>query len=170
MLHNQQYPAWFNVFRTPGNLTTLDDLYQKYDQSQMAQSAKLLKQLIDQELDQLQGQSQNVFIGGFSQGCFVALATFVDLIDYRIGGVVGLSGLWGYRIDGDWSEKMDLELKRQTPLFLYHGTADRRVSFHRAKMSYSLFEKHGFSFEFHAEENLGHKISSLEISKVEQFL
>ena len=52
-------------------------------------------------LRMLDGKSENVFIGGFSQGCSLSLATFLMLQKYQLGGVLGLSGMLALNIK-DW--------------------------------------------------------------------
>ena len=105
---------------------------------------------------------QNIFLGGFSQGCCLSLATFLKLKDMQLGGVVGLSGMMALQIK-DWDKELDLPLKRKTPMFLYHGESDPMIGCHDAAMSYDLFSKHKLSFEFHTERGLTHSLSMKEI-------
>ena len=83
------------------------------------------------------GGSKNVFIGGFSQGCAVSLASFL-LYKGMLGGVVGLSGCQAAELD--WT-KIDLLIKTKTPLFLYHGEDDPVVPEELAIHSYEMFRQ-----------------------------
>ena len=51
------------------------------------------------------GSSEKIFLGGFSQGCALSLATFLNFPG-KLGGIVGLSGMNAMKID--WS-KIDVE-------------------------------------------------------------
>jgi len=65
------------------------------------ESVDLVSKIIDTEAVSL-GHSNKVFVGGFSQGCAVTLAT---LISYPkpLGGIVALSGAQSLRVE-DWSK------------------------------------------------------------------
>ena len=43
----------------------------------MLKSVEIVTELIDIEIEKLGGKSENVYIGGFSQGCALSLATFL---------------------------------------------------------------------------------------------
>jgi predicted esterase len=49
-------------------------------------------ELIKTESEILKGKTENIFIGGFSQGCMLSLATFLKLKDEALGGLVCYSG------------------------------------------------------------------------------
>jgi predicted esterase len=51
----------------------------------------------------------------------VSIASFLTYKSI-LGGVVGLSGM--HALDVDWSKEVDIELKKQTKVFLYHGKSD----------------------------------------------
>ena len=89
------------------------------------ESVDLVTKLVEKEIEKLDGKSENVFIGGFSQGCSLSLATFLTLKNHQLGGVVGLSGMLALKVK-DWNE-IDLDLKRKTPIFLYHGESDPMI-------------------------------------------
>ena len=104
----------------------------------MKETIKLVTDLVKKEAEKL-GDSKKVFIGGFSQGCAIALATFLLFKDGQLGGVVGLSGTHGVPID--WDKQVDLELKRKTKIFLYHGEADPMLPLEIVKISYEIFKE-----------------------------
>ena len=56
---------------------------------------KIIQRLVQEEVEII-GDPTKVFLGGFSQGCCLALATFLTQLKYPIGGVVGLSGMMAY--------------------------------------------------------------------------
>ena len=65
------------------------------------ESVEVVTELVHKEIEMLDGKSENVFIGGFSQGCSLSLATFLMLQKYQLGGVLGLSGMLALNIK-DW--------------------------------------------------------------------
>ena len=87
------------------------------------------------------GAHDKVFIGGVSQGCAVSVATFLLYQSGRLGGCVGLSGAHSTVID--YATEVDLPLKRQTKVFLYHGEDDPLIAADLAALSYrELQEEH----------------------------
>jgi phospholipase/carboxylesterase len=79
-----------------------------------------VQKLIKHEVSLL-GNADKVFLGGFSQGAALALATYLSLKDHQLGGVVTCSG--GHLAIIDW-EKVDIQMKKLTPLLFYHGADD----------------------------------------------
>ena len=119
--------SWFDVFSLrPDQMETLDDMYEKYCQTQLLESVKLVTSLVEHEIERLDGRAENVYLGGFSQGCSLSLATFLLLKEHQLGGVIGLSGMLALKIK-DWEKEIDLPLKRKTPIFLYHGESDGMI-------------------------------------------
>jgi predicted esterase len=49
-------------------------------------------ELIERETKLLNGKTENIFIGGFSQGCMLSLATFLKMEKNALGGVLCYSG------------------------------------------------------------------------------
>ena len=49
----------------------------------MMESVKLVNDLVDIEVEKLNGKSENVYIGGFSQGCALSLAAEAILVQVR---------------------------------------------------------------------------------------
>ena len=130
------------------------------------ESVDLVSKIIDTEAISL-GNSNKVFVGGFSQGCAVTLAT---LISYPkpLGGIVALSGAQSLKVD-DWS-KIE-QFKKDTPLFLYHGGSDPTIPVALAKMTYDqMIGEGGFKAQLQVEPSLAHSLSMEEIKKVAAFL
>ena len=132
----------------------------------MMESIDLVTDLVDKEIEALGGNSQNVFIGGFSQGCALSLATFL-MHKQQLGAVLGLSGMLALQKK---AEDFDLDLKRKTPVFLYHGQDDPMIDIHTAQLSYGLLDKYGIKYNLTVEKGLEHSISLDEIKKVSEFM
>lgn len=86
----------------------------------------------------------------------------------RLGGCVGLSGAHSAILD--YANEINLPLKRQSKVFLYHGADDEVIAAETAEKSYEEFTSHGLDFTFEKEPGLGHSLSMGEIRKVAAFL
>mmetsp|Transcript_1651 Transcript_1651/g.2923 ORF Transcript_1651/g.2923 Transcript_1651/m.2923 type:complete len:139 (+) Transcript_1651:329-745(+) len=132
--------SWFDIIELSYGINTMEDIYQNYSQEGMRESIAVITQLIEEEVEQLGGNHQKLFIGGFSQGCSLSLATFFNYEAGReLGGVVGLSGLMALKVEEEQRRQiMQDESKKKTPIFLYHGESDPTISCHMAKQSYEF--------------------------------
>ena len=71
--------SWYDIYSLRGDhIKSLDDLYEKYSREELLQSVAIVTKRLDQEVDLLKGDSTKVFIGGFSQGCALAVATMIN--------------------------------------------------------------------------------------------
>jgi predicted esterase len=76
--------SWFDI-RSLGSKVD-------FDESQVLQSTKRVLSVLEQEVDKLDDKDYSkVFLGGFSQGCCMAISTALHA-PKTIGGVIGLSG------------------------------------------------------------------------------
>jgi phospholipase/carboxylesterase len=98
----------------------------------MMESVGIISKLIDSEVGKL-GDPKKVWVGGFSQGCALSLATMI-YYPKALGGVIGLSGMNATQID--WVQVPEIEDKRKIPIFLYHGESDGVISQKIAKLTY----------------------------------
>ena len=72
----------------------------------------------------LDGNSKSLFLGGFSQGCALSLASFMETEIGPLGGVMGLSGMYAYQ---KTLTEEQLRTKKETPIMIYHGESDPMV-------------------------------------------
>ncbi|PNY28723.1 Acyl-protein thioesterase [Tolypocladium capitatum] len=68
----------------------------------LAESAQEILDLLEQEMRTI--PSSNIILGGLSQGCAMSLTVLLCL-DYRIGGLVGMSGYLPFREDTEEAVK-----------------------------------------------------------------
>ena len=159
--------AWYDMISLnfkEESKKSLKQRYNNFNQTQIKESVKLISELIDAEVKIL-GLGEKVFLGGFSQGCAIALATFL-LSPYQLGGIVGLSGSQCADIDLD---QVNIELKRKTPLLIYHGEADSVTRLDYSKFFYEQFDQNRFNWTLKVEKGLGHSISTEELEVVKKF-
>lgn len=156
-----EMPSWYDI----KSLDRLNDSDQ--DKVGMLESVDVVKKLVSTEI--ASGiDARKIVIGGFSQGCAVALATSV-LLDKRIAGVVGLSG---YLPIAQTLEGLRADTNRNTPYFLGHGTADNVVAFQYGKRSADLLKStFGVSnLLWNEYPGLSHGVDPQELDDVLSFL
>jgi phospholipase/carboxylesterase len=92
---------------------------------------------LKREILKLDGNSERVFLGGFSQGASVALAFYLQR-SMKLGGVVCCSGANCLAVDIDNLKKLG---KGSAPLFLHHGEEDPVIPLKFAKIQYDKLIK-----------------------------
>ena len=137
--------------------------------------------LIKEEAQRLKGNASKVFIGGFSQGGMVSLAT---LMRYKgkqpLGGAISLSGIHSLpEKPMEETEKNEREnLIRKTPLFLYMGKRDDFFKIPVTETSYEPIKKiytgpdgklHK-NYLYNTERNLKHAISKNETTLLKRWI
>ena len=89
--------AWIDIFSLDEeNVDSLEKIRKAYSQKDLEKASDLLLKIIQDEKALLpEGSTEsNIIIGGFSQGCMVALAAFLKCnATHPLGGVMGLNGL-----------------------------------------------------------------------------
>jgi len=107
-------------------------------------SRRLLTELIEQQ--HAAGYTvDRMILGGFSQGCLMALDTGLRL-PRPVAGIVGISG-WVYE-----PEQLLKELPPDGPqrhVLMTHGTVDPMVPFSSVKQQVQLLTKAGLNIEWH---------------------
>ena len=124
--------------------------------AELRESAEFLAKVIEEERQ----LTDNIVIGGFSQGGAVSLYTALSHYAGSLKGVIGLS-----------TYLMEFEPRadcRSLPIFLYHGEADDLIRAPWALSSYEVLE--GFNTTLITEPTLGHSLSSLEIDRMREWL
>ena len=166
----EKMTSWFDVksFDMPrdGKLTH-KFFAENYGQQEIKNSAEIIIELIKEEVVRL-GSSRHVFLGGFSQGCSTALATWLLYNEGPLGGVVGCSGLYCSNID-----LFDIEIKdkKRTPIQLYHGNCDEIYPVKYAAASYKKLEEAGLNhIELEVESMLDHCMSEREAKLISEWI
>lgn len=108
-------------------------------------SEKLAAEIVEQ-----QKYSKEVYLGGVSLGAALSLYTGLSVLESPVRGIIGVSC---YALDFKVKD-----LLKETPVYLYHGTADRMIPLKSAQQS---FQKTlvGIPYMFTAEKDLDHGIS-----------
>ena len=88
--------SWFDIKQISNEIVeNVEDIRSNFDLQQVQESINLLKNLIEDEKQMLPDQNTSrIFIGGFSQGAMISLATLLTWDQQsQLGGVVALSGM-----------------------------------------------------------------------------
>jgi len=155
--------SWFDIITF--NVAKELDLQTAFNLSDIVRNSKRIKQVMNEEIERLGGDSTKLFIGGFSQGCFMSLYSGLTF-DKTIGGIMGGSGYlvtipMGQPISGP---------NTNIPLFLSHGMKDDTIWFDVAETIYRdrlSPLQHKITKVY--EENVGHQITATMRAKERQW-
>ena len=157
--------SWFDIFElTPRTIPDLKQIRSMLNQDDVTTSVKLLNDLIDQELKTLPNQDlSRIFIGGFSQGAMVSLATLMTWKRSKpLGGVVALSG---FQVVNEDPSNMNVDAIKNTPLFSYHGQQDQVLPVANAENTFSYLRdqiytgEYAKNYSYTSERGLAHSLS-----------
>eukprot|EP00347_Sterkiella_histriomuscorum_P020712 403336766 len=163
-------PSWYDInIVKKQDMMSMETLYNKYSQEEQEESYQTVRSILEEERTQNNIQPQNLYVGGFSQGCAMSIATFLKY-EFGVGGIIGLSGMNALKFD--ISKIPAYEEKKKTNIWLYHGIDDNMIRIDIAKMSYEALrsKEHGFNVTFQEEEGLDHSLSQKELMLLKQHL
>ena len=147
-------PAWYDIRPDRSD----------EDEAGLRQSQALVKAVIRRE--QARGiPAHRIVLGGFSQGCAMALLTGLRYPE-RLAGVVGMSGylpLARQLADERSAANADV------PIFLAHGTQDEMVALPRATASRDALQALGYAVEWH-DYPMGHSVCMEEVQDLRHWL
>lgn len=147
-------PAWYDILAM--------DIDRKVDEPQLKASARAVARLIEQERDRGVA-SENIIIGGFSQGGAVAYELALSYPE-RLGGLFALSTYYATAATIELSEP-----NRGLPVFIGHGRFDPIVPESLGEAAKAQLEKQGFEPEFHSY-GMDHSLCLEEIRDLDSFL
>ena len=130
----------------------------------LAESEKLLNNLINEYLEKFSLRFEDIALVGFSQGTMISLN--IGLRHRNIlGGIVGFSGrlLMPDVLKGEKKDKYP-------PVILVHGDADEVVPISFLNEAEKTLKDLGVSFSSHISKNVGHGIAPDGLEKAMTFL
>lgn len=149
-------PSWFDLYGTKPE--------DPQDEIGIRRATRAIHSLIQKE--QQQGiKSENIVLGGFSQGGALALHSGLSY-PHRLGALVGLSTYLPL------AERLATDLNaanQHTAVFLAHGTDDPTLPYAFALKSHELLMQAGVGAVLHTY-TMGHSVSENEISDLRRFL
>ena len=146
--------SWFDIL-------SIDDGLKAVKHDDIISNSKMVYNHIEEESKILKDSSK-VFVGGFSQGCSMALYAGL-MYKSNVGGIIGLSGTYFDDIIKPTNEK------KQIPIFYYIGESDMVVHYDHAKYSLSPLIENKYKVEFHSEAWLEHSISEKELATLKKY-
>lgn len=91
--------SWYDILSLRGDsIKSVDELFDKYSQSELKESIEIVSKVLDEEVKALNNDPKKVWVGGFSQGCALSLATMISY-PRALGGLIGLSGMNAFKVD-----------------------------------------------------------------------
>lgn len=148
--------AWYDILAMT--------LERKVDIAGIYQSAKLLEQLIEQEM--AKGiASENILLAGFSQGGVIALHTGLSF-PHRLGGIIALSTYF------PTLEQLKTEFaaaNKATPIFMAHGILDAVVAIESGKAVFNALHALNYPVEWH-DYLMEHSVCVEEIGHLSTFI
>ena len=149
-------PAWYDIVGA--------DLVRREDESGLRQSQAAIEAVIARE--KARGiPAGRIVLGGFSQGCAMALMVGLRHSE-RLAGIVGMSG---YLPLAAVTEAERHAANHDTPIFLAHGTQDPVVPHARALASRDALLALGHAVEWH-DYPMPHTVSPREIDDIGHWL
>jgi len=149
--------SWYDIYAL-GAGRGIDS---KEDAAGITESCRQLTELLDYECQKV--GSENVIIGGFSQGAALSLFTGLQY-KRKLAGIISTSGY--LLLNSKYPDIMS-EYARQIPILAYHGELDEVVPYHLAVKSYDILRKNGVNsnLEFHSEK-IPHTLSDKELQTI----
>ncbi|MGC8120787.1 alpha/beta hydrolase [Marinobacter sp. VGCF2001] len=147
-------PAWYDILAM--------DINRKVDAEQLRASAAMVADLIRQERERGVA-SENIILGGFSQGGAVAYELALSYPE-RLGGLFALST---YFATADTITLSDSN--RNLPVFIGHGSFDPIVAEALGKAACQKLEELGYEPEYHSY-GMEHSLCLEEVRALDDFL
>jgi len=149
-------PAWYDILAS--------DLVRREDETGLRKSRLAIEELIAREKER--GiPARRIVIGGFSQGC--AMALMVGL--RHAEPLAGIAGLSGYLPLAAVTADERHASSHETPIFLAHGSQDPVVPLSRAAASRDALTETGYTVEWH-QYPMPHTVSIEEIADLQAWL
>lgn len=151
--------SWFDIL---GLSESCDE-----DVSGIHEASVLVKQMIDKEIESTGISSENIILGGFSQGGALALYTALTS-DKKLGGVIALSTWLPLR--SEFPEKLS-EVNKSIKIFQAHGHIDPVVALRWGETTKIFLQSLGVSnYTFKKYPDMMHGTCDQEMVDVQSFL
>ena len=151
--------AWYDIYEFGAQSRS-----PREDDAGLRESFAAVQALVDREV--ARGvPAQRIVLGGFSQGCAIALGAGLRY-GQRLAGLVGMSGYLPLAATTA-AERRDANAL--IPIFLAHGQRDAVIAIDRATASRNALASLGYSVEWH-DYPMEHSVSAEEVADLQRFL
>ena len=148
--------AWYDILEM--------SLERKVDIAGIYKSAKLLNQLIEQEMDK--GiPSEHILLAGFSQGGVIALHAGLSF-PHKLAGIIALST---YFPTLEQFKTEHSAANKATPIFMAHGILDAVVAIESGKTVFNALDALGYNIQWH-DYLMAHSVCIEEIGHISTFI
>jgi len=150
--------SWYDI----KNFAPKDDEFDKsIGVEEIAQNTERINKVIEEEIKLLGGDSKRIAIGGFSQGCGMALHVGLEF-DKPLGGIIGWSGYL-------FPVTKFNEANENTPVLLANGISDNVVPFARADKSFGRLNAEKHKLIRLKEKGLAHSINQNVLNESKKY-
>lgn len=137
--------SWYNYFTHNDGLMKHDEI----DESEFYVQVKRINKIIDEEVNLLHGKSDNILIGGFSQGGTLAL--HIGLNYYKpLGCIIGVHTILMDNVTCITNECQKI------PIYLFSGKKDEIYNIRLQKRSLKNLKKLEYEIVWKIEKDLTH--------------
>ena len=151
--------AWYDVYEFGSQVRE-----PREDEAGLRDSFAALHTLIDREI--ARGvPAHRIVLGGFSQGCAIALGAGLRY-PQRLAGLVGMSG---YLPLADTTAAERRDANALTPVFLAHGRRDAVIGLDRGSASRDALTALGMVVDWH-DYPMEHSVCAEEVADLQRFL
>lgn len=148
--------AWYDIYGL--------SIQERIDKEGIAQSVAEIEKIIENEI--ARGiPSQRIFLGGFSQGAAIALATGL-CYSKPLAGILGLSG---YLPIADELPQKANDANLRTPIFIAHGTQDPIVPFALGQATQQFLTQAHYHVSWHSYP-MPHSVCKEEIDDIRNWI
>ena len=151
--------AWYDIFDFGAQVKT-----PREDEAGLRETFAAVQALVDREV--ARGvPAHRIVLGGFSQGCAIALGAGLRY-RHRLAALVGMSGYLPLA-SATAAERHDANAL--TPIFLAHGQRDPVIGIDRATASRDALQSLGYDVQWH-DYPMEHSVSAEEVADLQRFL
>lgn len=148
--------AWYDILGL--------DRGSREDEAGLRESMAVVEELLERE-EQRGMPAHRIVLGGFSQGCAMALMTGLRH-EQRLAGIVGMSG---YLPLAGATARERSDANALTPIFMAHGRHDPVVGFDRGAASRDALRAMGYDVDWH-EYPMEHSVCMEEVEDLNAWL
>ena len=142
--------SWYNYFTCYDGLMKQDEI----DEADFHNQVKRINKIIDEEVKLLGGKSENIIIGGFSQGGTLALHIGLNYCK-PIGCIIGMHTILMDNVTYITNECQKI------PIYLFSGKKDQIYNIRLQNKSLKTLKKLKFEIIWKIERNLSHSEYSI---------
>jgi len=154
-------PSWYDI-KSLDSSARFGKMEENFGLDEIAKNSIRINKVISEEIKELKGKSRSVMVGGFSQGCAMALHVGLGY-DQPLGAIIGLSG---YLFPISKTHKVNDGL----PIFTSHGLDDELIPSKSSSESMKVLDNGKRKFVRYLEPDLGHSVNENVLREARKFI